>query len=64
MQEEHRRILREALLGKAEKRPSFLEMRDIRADSIFDRAKDKGDDGGVEEFPAGEPLKALAGWPA
>jgi len=46
MEEEHRRILREALLGKAEKRPSFrdylLEMHDIRADSIFDRAKDKG----------------------
>jgi len=46
MEEEHRRILREALLGKAANRPSFkdylLEMPDIRADSIFDRAKDKG----------------------
>jgi len=46
MEEEHRRILREALLGKAAKRPSFkdylLEMPDIVPDRIFERAKDKG----------------------
>jgi plasmid stability protein len=46
MEEEHRRILREALLGKGEKRPSFKEflltMPDVGPDSIFERASDKG----------------------
>lgn len=46
MEEEHRRILREALLGKAAKRRSFkeylLEMPDVGPDSIFERVKGKG----------------------
>ena len=41
MEEEHRRILREALLGKAIKRPSFkdalLAMPDIGDDTDFER---------------------------
>jgi plasmid stability protein len=46
MEEEHRRILREALLGKAAKRPSFneylLEMPDVGTDFILERLNDKG----------------------
>jgi plasmid stability protein len=46
MEEEHRRILREALLGRAVKRPSFKQylcsMPDFGADSVFGRAKDGG----------------------
>jgi plasmid stability protein len=45
-EEEHRRILREALLGKAGKRPSFkeylLKMPDVGRDNIFDRKRDTG----------------------
>jgi plasmid stability protein len=45
-EEEHRRILREALLGKSAKRPSFkdylLGMPDVGADSAFDRTRDAG----------------------
>lgn len=41
MEEEHRRILREALLGSATKRPSFkealLEMPPVGNDQDFDR---------------------------
>ncbi len=46
MEEEHRRILREALLGKAAHRPSFKEflltMPDTGPDSLFRRAADRG----------------------
>ena len=46
MEEEHRRILREALLGKSAEHPSFkdylLEMPDVGPDSIFGRTRDKG----------------------
>jgi plasmid stability protein len=46
MEEEHRRILRETLLGKAAKRPSFkeylLNMPDVGPDRVFDRAHDQG----------------------
>jgi len=46
MEEEHRRILREALLGKAANRPSLKEflltMPDIGSDSIFRRTADRG----------------------
>ncbi len=45
MEEEHRRILREALLN-VEKRPSFkdylLSMPNVGPDGIFDRTPDKG----------------------
>jgi plasmid stability protein len=45
-EEEHRRILREALFGKAAKRPSFkdylLKMPDVGSDSAFDRTRDAG----------------------
>jgi plasmid stability protein len=41
MEEEHRRILREALLGRAAKRPSFKEallaMPNVGADQDFER---------------------------
>jgi plasmid stability protein len=46
MEEEHRRILREALLEKTARRPSFkeflLSMPDAGPDSIFKRVSDKG----------------------
>ena len=46
MEEEHRRILREALLGKVSHRPSFkeylLKMPDVSPDSVFERVTDKG----------------------
>lgn len=46
MEEEHRRILREALLGNSAEQPSFkdylLEMPDVGSDSIFDRTREKG----------------------
>lgn len=46
VEEEHRRILREALLGKAAGSPSFkdylLAMPDVGPDNIFDRTRDKG----------------------
>ena len=46
MEEEHRQILREALLGRPAKRLSFkeylLEMPDVGPDSIFERVSDKG----------------------
>lgn len=46
MEEEHRRILREALLGKAGKRLSFKEylrqMPDIGPDELFERNRDVG----------------------
>jgi plasmid stability protein len=46
MEEEHRRILREALLGKAANRPSFKEflltIPDVGPDSIFERISDRG----------------------
>jgi plasmid stability protein len=45
-EEEHRRILREALLGKAATRRSFkdylLAMPDVGPDSIFARRRDRG----------------------
>jgi antitoxin FitA len=45
-EEEHRRILREALLGKTAKRPSFkeylLKMPNAGPDSVFNRNRDKG----------------------
>jgi len=41
MEEEHRRILREALLGRASKDPSFkeylLQMPDVGSDDVFER---------------------------
>ncbi len=44
MEEEHRRILREALLGSSRKRPSFKEylrrMPDLGSDELFERAHD------------------------
>jgi len=46
MEEEHRRILREALLGKKGARPSFkeylLNMPDVGADMVFDRPRERG----------------------
>jgi plasmid stability protein len=46
MEEEHRRILREALFGKAGNRPSFKEflrsMPDVGPDSVFERVPDRG----------------------
>ena len=45
-EEEHRRILREALFGKTPQRPSFkdylLKMPDAGSDRVFDRAPDRG----------------------
>ena len=45
-EEEHRRILREALLGQKAKRIPFkeflLKMPDVGPDSIFERWRDKG----------------------
>ena len=44
MEEEHRRIPRESLLGKAAKRPSFKEylrrMPDVGPDELFERNRD------------------------
>lgn len=46
MEEEHRRILREALLGEAGMRPSFkeylLSMPEAGSDRFFDRKPDRG----------------------
>jgi plasmid stability protein len=46
MEEEHRRILREALLGKTGKRPSFKDylrqMPDVGPDELFERNHDLG----------------------
>ena len=46
MEEEHRRILREALSGPSQKRPSFkeylLQMPDIGSDELFERNRDFG----------------------
>ncbi|MGH7973438.1 MAG: FitA-like ribbon-helix-helix domain-containing protein [Limisphaerales bacterium] len=46
MEEEHRRILREALLEKPKKKPSFkdylLQMPDIGPDELFERQRDTG----------------------
>jgi plasmid stability protein len=46
MEEEHRRILREALLGGSAKKPSFkeflLSMPNIGPDDLFDRRRDYG----------------------
>ena len=46
MEEEHRRILRQALMGNAAKRPSFkehlLRMPDGGPDDLFDRNQDFG----------------------
>jgi plasmid stability protein len=46
MEEEHRRILREALLGEAGVRPSFKEylltMPETGPDRLFDRMRDRG----------------------
>lgn len=45
-EEEHRRILREVLLGATAERPSFkeylLKMPDVGPDSVFERKQDKG----------------------
>ena len=46
MEEEHRRILRGALLGQSPKKLSFkeflLEMPDLGADNLFERKRDLG----------------------
>ena len=46
MEEEHRRILREALLGSGGKKRSFKEhlmnMPDVGADELFERQRDLG----------------------
>jgi antitoxin FitA len=46
MEEEHRRILREALLGSLKKRPSLKEylfqMPDVGPDELFARNRDRG----------------------
>ncbi len=46
MEEEHRRILRDALLGKARRKPSFkeflLSMPNVGEDKDFERGKDFG----------------------
>ena len=46
MEEEHRRILREALVGRAKKKPSFkeylLSMPDVGPDDLFERNRDVG----------------------
>ena len=45
-EEEHRRILRMALLGKAARKPSFkeylLQMPELGTDKLFERRKDRG----------------------
>ena len=44
MEEEHRRILRGALLGPTERKPSFkeylLQMPDVGPDELFERKRD------------------------
>lgn len=46
MEEEHRRVLREALLGPSKKKPSFkeylLQMPDVGPDELFERDRDFG----------------------
>jgi plasmid stability protein len=46
MEEEHRRILREALLGPSRRKPSFkeylLQMPDVGPDELFARHRDLG----------------------
>jgi plasmid stability protein len=46
MEEEHRRILREALLASSKKMPSFkkylLQMPDVGPDELFERKRDFG----------------------
>ena len=46
MEEEHRRILRQALLGPSRKEPSFkeylLQMPDVGSDELFERNRDMG----------------------
>lgn len=46
MEEEHRSILRQALLGESAKRPSFkeylLKMPAVGPDSVFERRRDTG----------------------
>ena len=46
MEEEHRRILRESLFGKAVKKPSLKDylsqMPDIGPDELFERQRDTG----------------------
>ena len=46
MEEEHRRILREALVGPSKKKPSFKEylrqMPDVGPDDLFERNRDFG----------------------
>lgn len=46
MEEEHRRILREALLGPSDRKPSFkeylLQMPDVGPDELFERNRDFG----------------------
>jgi len=46
MEEEHRRILREALLGPPNRKPSFkeylLQMPDVGPDELFERDRDFG----------------------
>lgn len=46
MEEAHRRILREALVGPSKKKPSFkeylLQMPDVGPDKLFERNRDMG----------------------
>lgn len=46
MEEEHRRILREALVGPSKRKPSFKEylrqMPDVGPDDLFERNRDLG----------------------
>lgn len=46
MEEEHRRILREALVGPSRKKQSFkeylLQMPDVGPDELFERSRDLG----------------------
>jgi plasmid stability protein len=46
MEEEHRRILREALLRRSRQKPSFkeylLQMPDVGPDELFERNQDMG----------------------
>jgi plasmid stability protein len=46
MEEEHRRILREALLAPSDRKPSFkeylLQMPDVGPDELFERNRDFG----------------------
>jgi antitoxin FitA len=46
MEEEHRRILREALLRRSRPKPSFkeylLQMPDVGPDELFERSQDTG----------------------